>query len=75
MQTAAQARNSSNISLTGLTFIDTLISGATIQGQFYVSVNNEIITEDVITELRNNGYSVVKRNTSNPSFDPYIISW
>ncbi len=76
MITASDAYNASMIVLTGLTYIDELISGATDQGLFTIVVNGQLLTSDSVDTLKVNGYVV---NTvypeGNRNFPKYIIDW
>jgi len=80
MQTAAQARQSSNDSLSGLTFIDILISGATMSGIYTIIVSPQYLSTGSRATLVSNGYTVTPKYYSNDdpsSGNPpaYIISW
>jgi hypothetical protein len=76
MQTAANARIASNSALTGLTYIDTLVSGATEQGLYQVNVDQKLLTSETIAELISDGYTVSEQyQDNNPNFIRYIISW
>jgi hypothetical protein len=80
MQTASNARQATNDSLSGLTFIDILISGATMSGQSLVIVSPVYLNTSNRATLVSNGYSVTPKYYSNDdptSGNPpaYIISW
>lgn len=79
MQTAEQARQSSLESLTGLTFIDILVSGATMQGLRTINIDGNTVSSDMITALRNNGYEVGIQyffgDEENRAFPRCIIRW
>jgi hypothetical protein len=80
MQTAAQARQASNNALSGLTFIDVLISGATINGTNSIIVSPVYLNTSNGATLVSNGYTVTPKYYSNDdpnSGNPpaYIISW
>lgn len=75
MQTAANALIASNASLTGLTYIDTLVSGATSQGATSIVVDGKHLNATSITTLKSSGYVVSQRIVDNSPFDSYYISW
>jgi hypothetical protein len=80
MQAAAQAHQASTDSLSGLTFIDILISGATISGLYSIIVSPVYLTPSNMTALISNGYTVIPKYYSmddpNSGSPPaYIISW
>ena len=76
MQTAASARSSTDATLTGLTYIDTLVSTATSEGMSYIIVNGTKITTDMITTLEGLGYVVnTKYPEGNIHYPQYMISW
>lgn len=80
MQSASDARLATNTSLSGLTFIDILISGATMGGLSYIVVSPVYLTTTNRATLVSNGYAVTPKYYSNDdpsSGNPpaYIISW
>ena len=81
MQTAATSRTNSNDAFTGLTFINSLVTGATIQGLYLISVSPNHLSPTTITSLKSFGYSVTPYFSSNDIDDPnssprsYNISW
>ena len=75
MQSANSAHNSSNAISTGVTYIDTLISGATAQGMFYVIVDGNKVSSSNVTTLISNGYNVTTKYTDMGTFPQYLITW
>ena len=76
MQTAIQARSTTDSVLSGLIYIDTLISGATSQGLYYVYVKSDEIDDSMIGDLQSNGYNVDIRYAENDHNLPtYIVNW
>jgi hypothetical protein len=62
--------------LTGLTYIETLISGATEQGLYSIQVRPEYLNNEAIERLRNEfGYRVTSRSILNNEYSNYTISW
>jgi hypothetical protein len=75
MITSTSARNSANSIVTGMTYFDTLISGATSQGLFQITVDGNKMSPSQITTLTSNGYTVYTRYTDMGTFPQYVISW
>lgn len=75
MQSASDALAASNAALTGLTHIDTLVSGATAQGLTSIIINGNFLNSDTITSLRSSGYVVSQRIVDGSPFDSYYITW
>jgi len=75
MQTAANALIASNAVLTGLTYVDTLISGATAQGVTSIIVDGKFLNSTTISTLESNGYVVSQRIVDYSPFTSYSISW
>ncbi len=76
MQTAANARQQSSLALSGATYIDILISGATLSGAYTINVDGTLVSPTEIATLTANGYNVGRRlREDNPNFPTYIISW
>lgn len=76
MQTAEEARNETIAVLTGLTYIDELISGATSQGLYALHVPPDILTIGMIDEIKTYGYAIyVSYAEGNSNFPQYTIDW
>ena len=76
MQTAGEAKQASNDALTGLTFIDTLISGATLAGLYRINVDGNNVTAAQKQVLLDNGYAIaVQLSDGNPNWPRYLIGW
>ena len=78
MQDANSSRLRSYSTLTGLTYIDSLISGATLMGLYSITIEDLIITDAMVTELRSLGYNVLKhepRDYAGQLYTRYIIDW
>ena len=75
MQSAASANLASQTSLTGLTYIDSLVSGATAQGQFEIRVGGQFIDDATAATLRSNGYEVWWYNSEMGTFPTYVVKW
>lgn len=75
MQTAANALSASNAALTGLTYIDTLVSGATAQGLTSIVVDGKYLNPTSIASLESDGYVVTQRIVDYSPHTSYFISW
>ena len=76
MQTASSSRQQTNNALTGLTFLDLLITGATQSGLSSINIDGNLVTSAMRTSLVALGYSVdVRLSDGNPNFPRCIISW
>lgn len=78
MQTAAEAHQKTNDTLSGLTFIDILISGATISGSYSINLDGNTISTDMRSTLISNGYrldTIYYGSDETRSFPRLIVSW
>jgi len=81
MQTAATSRTNSNDAFTGLTYINSLVTGATTQGLYSISVPPSYLSTTTITLLKSYGYNVSPYFSSNDidmkdaQPQSYNISW
>ena len=76
MQTAANAHIASIDAFTGLTYYDTLISGATVEGLFSINVDGNKVTDEQKATFIAAGYTVgVKWENDDKNWPRYIIGW
>ena len=76
MISASTAKSASDSAVSGLTYIDTLITGATDQGLYSIIVSGKKITESMISTMRTNGYVVnIQYPGGNTDTPNYIIDW
>ena len=78
MQNAANARTLSHDTLTGLTYIDALVSGATLMGLYSITIEDLKMTPDMAVTLRSLGYNVTvyaPRDYAGQLYPRYIIDW
>jgi hypothetical protein len=77
MQSASTAHTTSLNALSGLTYIDTLVSGATSQGLFSIIVAGNLLNSASISALQSSyGYNVQAWGVNDlSSYKQYIISW
>jgi hypothetical protein len=75
MQSGSAARIASNTATGSLTYIDGLISSATAQGLYQITVDPRYINEAMITILGNYGYKVSTKNDFMGTNNDYVIRW
>lgn len=76
MISGSAALTASNTTTGSLSYINTLVSGATTQGVYNIIVGNSYINDSMANELRSvYGYNVTKRNTFMGTNYDYIVSW
>jgi hypothetical protein len=75
MISGSAARIASNTSTGSLSYIDSLVTGATAQGLYSITVEGSKINSAMITTLRNYGYTVNTFYDTMGTFPRYIISW
>lgn len=79
MQTATAAGQATINTLTGLTYLDTLISGATMQGLRYINVDGNFVSAAMTSTLQSAGYSVAIQyffgDEENHNFPRCVIRW
>ena len=75
MQSGSAARTVSNGVTSSLSYIDTLVSGATAQGLYSIIVDGSRVNESMISTLRNYGYTVTTTFDTMGTYPRYVISW
>lgn len=75
MQSGSAARTASNTATGSLTYIDGLISGATSQGQYQITLDPRYVNDAIVTTLRNYGYKIQTKNNFMGTNNDYVISW
>jgi hypothetical protein len=66
---STQTRNS-------LSYINELVTGATVQGRYRITVSNNYMDDNMANVLRNTyGYQVQPKTSLMGTFDDYVISW
>jgi len=75
MINAVDSAKNTYSTLTGLTYIEMLISGATQEGLYSIQVRPDYLNNEAITRLRNEyGYRVTSRGF-NGEYSNYTITW
>jgi hypothetical protein len=75
MQSGSAARTASNGVTSSLSYIDTLVSGATAQGLYSVVVDGSRVNTSMISTLRSYGYTVETTYDTMGTYPRYVISW
>ena len=75
MQSGSAARTGSNATTSSLTYIDTLVSGATAQGLYSIAVGGQYISNGMTGSLKTYGYQVQVNTDTMGTYPTYIISW
>ena len=75
MQSGSAARTASNTATGSLTYIDGLISGATSQGQYQITLGPRYVNDAIVTTLTNYGYKIQTKNNFMGTNNDYVISW
>ena len=75
MQSGSAARTSSNTATGSLTYIDGLITSATAQGLYQITIDPRYINEQILTTLDDYGYKVSTKNNFMGTNNDYVIRW
>ena len=75
MQSGSAARTASNTATGSLTYIDGLISGATAQGLYQITLDPRYVNDTIVTTLTNYGYKIQTKNNFMGTNNDYVISW
>jgi hypothetical protein len=76
MISGSAALQASNTTTGSLSYINTLVSGATVQGVYSIIVGDSYINDSMAQELRSvYGYNVTKRNAFMGTNYDYIVKW
>jgi hypothetical protein len=76
MISSSAATTGSTLTRTSLSYINNMVTGATSQGLYRISVPNQYIDDTMVGVLRNTyGYDITPQNPFNGTTIDYIISW
>ena len=75
MQSGSAARTASNTATSSLSYVDGLVSGATAQGLYSITVDGGKINSAMITTLKAYGYTVDTFYDTMGTYPRYVISW
>ena len=75
MQSGSAARTASNTATGSLSYIDGLITSATAQGLYQITIDPRYINEQILTTLDDYGYKVSTKNNFMGTNNDYVIRW
>jgi hypothetical protein len=75
MISGSAARTASNTATSSLSYIDSLVTGATAQGLYSVTVDGARVNPQMITTLRSYGFTVDTTYDTMGTYPRYVISW
>jgi hypothetical protein len=76
MRTATVALGQSNSVTGSLSYIDTLVTAATAQGNYQIMVGPKLVNDSMISTLVGTyGYTVQEVNENMSTYKSYLISW
>ena len=76
MRTATTALSQTNSVTGSLSYVDTLVTNATLEGQYKIHVGGQLLNDTMIGQLKTTyGYSVTQRYDDMGSYPTYLISW
>jgi hypothetical protein len=75
MISGSAARIASNAATSSLSYIDSLVTGATAQGLYSITVDGVRVNSQMITTLKSYGFTVDTTYDTMGTYPRYIISW
>jgi hypothetical protein len=75
MISGSAARIASNAATSSLSYIDSLVTGATAQGLYSVIVEGSRVNPAMITTLKSYGFTVNTSYDTMGTYPKYVISW
>lgn len=76
MRTATTALSQTNGVTGSLSYVDTLVTNATLEGQYKIHVGGQLLNDTMISQLKTTyGYSVTQRYDDMGLYPTYLISW
>jgi hypothetical protein len=75
MISGSAARIASNTATSSLSYIDSLVTGATAQGLYTIMVDGGKINSAMITILKQYGYTVTESFDTMGTYPRYTINW
>jgi hypothetical protein len=75
IQTASYASTQTTSVLSGLTYVDTLISGATAKGKNYILLEGSEFNSAYISGITAAGYKVTTQYSFMGTYPTYKVSW
>ena len=75
MISGSAARIASNAATSSLSYIDSLVTGATAQGLYSITVDGARVNSAMITTLKSYGFTVDTTYDTMGTYPRYVISW
>jgi hypothetical protein len=75
MISGSAARIASNTATSSLSYIDSLVTGATAQGLYSITVDGARVNTQMITTLKSYGFTVDTTYDTMGTYPRYVISW
>jgi hypothetical protein len=75
MISGSAARTASNTATSSLSYIDSLVTGATAQGLYSVTVDGARVNSAMVTTLRSYGFTIDTFYDTMGTYPKYVISW
>jgi len=75
LQSASTSRTASNNTFTGLTYVNSIITGATTNGLYSVIIEGNYLDDTLTGSIISSGYTVTKRFDNMGTYPRYLIGW
>ena len=75
MISGSAARIASNAATSSLSYIDSLVTGATAQGLYSITVDGARVNSAMVTTLKSYGFTVDTTYDTMGTYPRYVISW
>jgi hypothetical protein len=75
MISGSAARIASNTATSSLSYIDSLVTGATAQGLYSITVDGARVNSAMVTTLKSYGFTVDTTYDTMGTYPRYVISW
>jgi hypothetical protein len=75
LQSASASRTASNNAFTGLTYVNSIITGATTNGLYSVIIEGNYLDDSLTGSIISSGYTITKRFDNMGTYPKYLIGW
>jgi hypothetical protein len=75
LQSASTSRTASNNAFTGLTYVNSIITGATTNGLYSVIIEGNYLDDTLTGSIISSGYTITKRFDNMGTYPRYLIGW
>lgn len=75
LQSASTSRTASNNAFTGLTYVNSIITGATTNGLYSVIIEGNYLDDSLTGSIISSGYTITKRFDNMGTYPKYLIGW